>query len=132
MEVAHDEKSGSPTVIFDDKNSVAESDEDRRGAIHDCDKDGNLYPWKCWMLRAALRERERQNNKVAGGFHPVGRTAAPVPPIGPVNPEAFQRTAVPGYSSSSCLRMSRHSESLISACRGTGAALRVRGFAYGS
>lgn len=42
MKVAHDEKSDSPTVIFDDNNSVAESDEDKRGVIHDCDRDGNL------------------------------------------------------------------------------------------
>jgi hypothetical protein len=42
MKVAHDEKSDSPIVILNDDNSVAESDEDQRGVILDCDKDGNL------------------------------------------------------------------------------------------
>ena len=42
MKVAHDEQSDSLTVIFNDSNSATESDEDKRGVILDCDRDGNL------------------------------------------------------------------------------------------
>jgi hypothetical protein len=61
------------------------------------------------------------------------RRSAPIPPLARGFPKRSGRPPLrPRYSSSSCLRMRRHSESLISACRGTGAALRVRGFAYRS
>ena len=59
MKVTHDEKSDSLTVIFNDNSSVAESDQDKRGVILDCDKDGNLVSLEVLDASSRLTEARK-------------------------------------------------------------------------
>ncbi len=56
MKVTYDEKTDSLTVIFNEKSSVAESDEDKPGVILDYDEDGNLVSLE--LLDASRRVTE--------------------------------------------------------------------------
>jgi hypothetical protein len=85
MKVARDEKSDSPTVIFDDNNSVAESDENKRGAIHDCDnRDGNLVPLEVMDAKSRLTGAGKIEQPGSKRVPPRWPHSPPTPPNGPV------------------------------------------------
>jgi hypothetical protein len=111
MEVAHDEKSDSPTVIFDHSNSVSESDEDKRGAIRDCDNDGSLVSLE--VLGASSRRTGAGKKGQPGSMRdpprwPHSPPSPPIPPSGPgipgrAVPEAQSKSITCALSIALCL-----------------------------